>query len=304
MKHRHVGVVGAGSFGRHHVRHLCAHPRVGRVTIIDRDQNRADSVAKAHGAATAASVDELDLDAAVVVVPTESHFAVAAPLLERGIPCLIEKPVTGTTRDGESLNAIAARAGTFVQVGHIERFSGAFEALAAGAGPVRHIAARRHNPARPVPPVADVVLDLMIHDIDLVLTLAASRVTGLEAFAPDGTGQEAVSARLTFASGAVAEISASRLAPVMERSLVVHDAGGVWHADLAQKSLHRFAGGALSEIEIDRDRDSLALEIDEFIAAVDGRQNPRVDGVAGLAALRVANEIRAALSPVSLQLSA
>ena len=182
--------------------------------------------------------------------------------------------------------------------------SAVFEALAEATGPVGHIACRRHNPPRAVPPSVDVVLDLMIHDIDLVLALAESPVAGIRAHAPDGIGQECCTAELTFESGLVAQLSASRLSPVVERNLIVHDDKGVWHADLVQKALCRTIGGDVHDIDVDTERDNLALEIGEFIEAVYGRRTPRVDGSAGLAALAVANDIRAAMAPLSLQLTA
>jgi len=307
MKRCHVAVIGAGSFGRHHVRHLAAHPNVTQVTVVDRDAARARAAAEANGAGVAAVGDlaGLDIDAAVVAVPTESHHAVAAPLLARGIHCLVEKPITAEPAEAKALVRAAARSRAVLQVGHIERFSGPFEALASRVGNVRHIAARRHNSPRPVPPAVDVVLDLMIHDIDLTLALAGAPLAKVSAVAPDGIGTEAASAQLTFANGAVADISASRLAPVTERTLTVHDdGGGVWHADLAARTLHRCADGAVTRIPVDTGRDNLATEIDEFIAAIEGRLVPRVDGTAGIVALRVANDIRDALSPQSLVLSA
>ncbi|MEO1103046.1 MAG: Gfo/Idh/MocA family oxidoreductase [Pseudomonadota bacterium] len=291
----HIAVVGAGSFGRHHVRHLCAHPLVGRVTIVDRDRERARDLAAEHGANTAESLEEVAPDGAVVAVPTEAHRTVAEPLLARGIAVLVEKPIAATPAEAESLLRTSIASGAPVQVGHIERFSPAFRALAKAAGPVRHVCCRRHNPPRPVAPAADVVLDLMIHDIDLALALCDAPVTRVAAMAPDGIGQEAAVARIVFANGAVADLSASRLSPVVERTLTVHDVAGVLHADLAAKTLHRTAKGTVSEITLSPG-DNLAAELDDFLAAVSGRKSPDVDGAAGLAALRVADEVRTALS--------
>ena len=304
MNKCHVAVIGAGSFGRHHVRHLVSHPEVERVTIVDRDRDRAILLADMHGAEIATTVSDLAIDAAVVAVPTESHAAVAGPLLENGVHCFIEKPIAGTAHDAKALIAAAARSGAVLQVGHIERFGAVFEALAEATGPVGHIACRRHNPPRAVPPSVDVVLDLMIHDIDLVLALAESPVAGIRAHAPDGIGQECCTAEIVFEDGLVAQLSASRLSPVVERNLIVHDDKGVWYADLVEKSLSRTIGGDVHDMTVDGERDNLALEIGEFIEAAFGRRTPRVDGVAGLAALTIANDIRAAMAPLSLQLSA
>ncbi len=170
-----MAVIGVGAFGRHHARHLSANPAIGTLTVVDRDIDRARAIADPLGAEAAADAEGLALDAAIVTVPTEAHAAVAGPLLSRGVHVFIEKPIADTGKAAEALMRAAEQSGAVLQVGHIERFSAAFEALAGHAGAVRHIAARRHNPPRPVAPTADVVLDLMIHDIDLCLALAGAR---------------------------------------------------------------------------------------------------------------------------------
>jgi len=302
MKPIHVAVYGAGSFGRHHVRQLANHPLVARVSVVDTDAGRARALAREHGADVARG--DVVPDAAVVAVPTEHHHAVAHRLLALGVPVFVEKPIAATDGEAEALVRAARRTGTVLQVGHIERFSPAFAALLTEARGVRHIAVRRHNPPRPVPPAADVVLDLMIHDVDLAMALAGAVPTAVIAVATDGSGQEAASARLVFAGGVVADLSASRLAEATERTLTVDAANGVWHADLAAGRLERRAGGSVHTVPLRDDGNKLAAELDEFIRAALGGARPRVDGAAGARALAVANRIRAALRlPVS-QLSA
>lgn len=307
MKAIRMAVVGAGSFGRHHVRHLSRHPRVARVCVVDRDGARARALAEAHGVETAADLGALTrdaVDAAVVAVPTEAHRSVAERLIARGIHVFVEKPIAATDGDAAALVAAADRARVALQVGHVERFSPVFQALCASARGVRHIAARRHNAPRPVPPTADVVLDLMIHDIDLALCLADAPVRDVAAFAPDGAGAEAATARLGFANGVVAELSASRLSPVSERTLTVHDATGVWHADLVAGTLARCADGAVAGDLTPEPHDNLAAELDTFVRAALGEGPPAVTGRAGAAALCVANRVRAALATSTFQLSA
>lgn len=300
MQAVHVAVVGAGSFGKHHVRHLSHHPLVRSVTVVDRDRARAEAVAAEHGAAVATDVADVTPDAAVVVVPTEVHRAVAGALLAKGAHVFIEKPIAATADEARALIAEADRRGLILQVGHIERFSPAFEALAAEVRGIRHIAARRHNPPRPVQPAVDVVLDLMIHDIDLVLALAGAPVVRVAAFACD-EDRHSVSAHLHFAGGIVAELSASRLSPVTERTLTVHDARGVLRADLAEKRLDRTRGTVVTPVPLPEGRDNLAVELDEFVRSAAGLTVPTVDGRAGAAALDIANRIRAALATPSLQ---
>ena len=303
MQEFHVASIGAGSFGRHHARHLSQHPLVTTVTVVDNDAARAEALAEANGTRWTTDIASITPDAAVIAVPTEYPRAIAEPLIARGVSVFIEKPIAGTDADAAALVATAERAGVVLQVGHIERFSTAFAALAAATRGVTHIAARRHNPPRPVPPVADVVLDLMIHDIDLALTLAGAMPTTVTAFAPDG-GSESAVARLTFANGVTADLSASRLSPVVERVLTVHDRDGVWRADLAAGRLARTKDGTIAQDAEIAPRDNLFTELDEFVRAVQGGPQPTVTGRDGQAALAVAERIRSAIASTSFQLSA
>lgn len=298
----HVAVFGVGAFGRHHVRHLAGHPAVHRVSVVDLCADRAERVARAHGAVAAGP--DIECDAAVVAVPTEHHFAVASALLARGVPVLVEKPLAANDREAAALVALAARAGVTLQVGHIERFAPAIETLAKRADGVRHIAVRRHNPPRETPPAADVVLDLMIHDIDLAMALAGETPSAVAAVPMDGTGQEAATARLVFPGGVVADVSASRLSAATERQVTVHAANGVWRADLVDGRLDHRTEGGLVPVPLLTGSDKLAAEIDEFVAAVRGEAVPRVDGRSGAAALAVANRVRAALLAPAYRLSA
>lgn len=303
MQGFHVAVVGAGSFGRHHVRHLSRHPLVSRLTVVDADDTRACALAAEHGVEAATDLAVVRPAAAVVAVPTEAHRTIAQRLIANGAHVFVEKPIAGSDADAAALVTAAEVNGVVLQVGHIERFSPAFAAISSRARGIRHIAARRHNPPRPVPPTADVVLDLMIHDIDLALALAGAPVRAVSATAPDG-GSEAATATLVFANGITAELSASRVSPVTERVLTVHDADGVWHADLVAGRLGRTAGGIVQPDEAVPGRDNLFAELDEFVRAALGQTRPTVDGRAGAAALAVAGRIRAAIASPSFQLSA
>ncbi|WP_420392339.1 Gfo/Idh/MocA family protein [Acuticoccus sp.] len=293
MNALNVAVVGVGSFGRHHVRHLSRHARVGSVTVVDRNGERARACAATHGARVAEDVASVSPDAAVITVETEAHRAVAESLIARGVHVFVEKPIAASDIDAFALVAAAERAGVVLQVGHVERFAPAFVAIAERAQGIRSIKAVRHNPPRPTPPTADVVVDLMIHDIDLALALAAAPVTAVTAGTTDGG--EAATARLDFANGVVARLSASRRAVATERALTIEDAGGAWHADLLTGRLTRTTPGG-TEDHLLPSRDNLAAELDEFVCAALGEARPTVDGRAGAAALAVATRVRAALS--------
>lgn len=288
----HVAVIGVGSFGRHHVRHLCRHPLVDRVSVVDRDPARACAVAEAHGATVATSAAAAD--AVVVAVPTEAHYCVASPLLEAGVPVLLEKPIASSDAEAAALIEAADAGRTLLQVGHIERYSPVMSALQRSAGRPRRIVATRHNAPRATPIAADVVLDLMIHDIDLVLALAKAPVVTVEAGARDASGHEAATARLTFADGMIAELSASRLAASVERTITVRDARATWHGDFMALSLTETRDDQ-STVHALAAQDNLANELDTFVRAVVFGHRPNVDGEAGAAALAIANRIRAAV---------
>ncbi|MEM7693755.1 MAG: Gfo/Idh/MocA family oxidoreductase [Pseudomonadota bacterium] len=304
MTRLNVASVGAGAFGRHHARHLAAHPNVATLTVIDADLARATAVAAEHGARAATTIAPDAMDAAIIAAPTEAHAALALPFLTAGRPVFIEKPIAQTKAEADRLIAAAVASGTFIQVGHIERFSAAFEALAGAVYKPRHIVATRHNPPRATAPKVDVVRDLMIHDIDLALAIAGAPVDAVSATALAPHGQEAARATLTFANGVVADLSASRLSPSVSRTLTVYDAAGVLHADLAVMTVTRTAQGAAHTLPVAHGRDNLAVELDEFLRVVAGEGRPRVDGLAGRAALGVADRVRAAIATAALKLSA
>ena len=300
MKPIHVAVIGVGSFGRHHVRHLAGHPLVHRVSVVDRDRKRAAQIAAEHGAQVAPSA--IGADAAIVAVPTEAHAAVALPLLEAGVPVLIEKPIAASDAEACALIEAAEASNTLLQVGHIERFSPVMQALRSRVGKASRIDARRHNPPRRTRIAADVVLDLMIHDIDLVLGFARAPLTAVDAFANDRAGHDAAAARLTFADGLVADISASRQAAQVERTFTVKNGVATWRGDLANLSLTELRDGT-SVVHAVEPHDNLGQEIDNFVQAVAGNNAPMVGGEAGASALAVANRIRSAVQ-ASLKISA
>lgn len=298
-----VAVVGAGYFGRFHARHYAAHPGCRLAAVVDADAGRARAVAAEFGGTPLDTLDALPegIVAASVAVPTALHGEVAGRLLARGVHVLVEKPIAASRAEADALEDLAARNGRVLQVGHVERFSAAFAALRETCrGAPRFMEARRFTEAKARARDVDVVLDLMIHDIDLALDLAAAPVVAV-----DATGAaylnptlDACQARLSFANGVVADLSASRVAEAGDRTFRVHHDGGVAVADLAGHVVSEAgpdADGAwrIRRREIDR-VDALAAEIDEFIAAVRGVRRPRVDGRAGRDALAVALAVVAA----------
>ena len=220
-----MAVIGAGRMGAFHTRACSENPDVNLLAVVDTDGARAEEIAGQYGAAPAAAVDDLaaDLDAAIVAVPTTDHVAVAAPLLGRGIACLVEKPLALTSVEATTLVDAADSGGAVLQVGHTERFNPAFMALGRYNLKPRFIETERVSPCRFRSMEVGVVMDMMIHDIDLVLSLVRSEVTGVDAVGVNvlGTTEDMANVRVRFASGAVADMLASRAALKVERRIRV-----------------------------------------------------------------------------------
>ena len=297
-----VGVVGLGAFGRHHVRHYARHPGANLVAVADVDGARAGTYAAETGAAAFTDHHALigKVDAVSVAVPATLHHAVAGDFLDAGVHVFIEKPIAVDSAAADDLVARAERAGVVLQVGHIERFSPAVSELARRLTDPRRIAAVRQTGWSGRSADVDVVLDLMIHDIDLVLALAGSPVKSVAANgATTVSGQtDEAEAWLTFANGITATLSASRTAPENRRQLTVTEPGTIYVADLAGPTLvvRSRAGHAEAETVPLTPRDNLGAEIAAFLDSVANGTPPLVDGRAGAAALAIAERIRAAIA--------
>jgi predicted dehydrogenase len=298
-----VGVVGLGSFGKHHARHYAAHPRAQLVAVADLDPKRATETAATYG--SAAFTDHRDLigkvDAVSIAVPATFHYPVARDFIDAGIHVLIEKPIATLSADARDLIARGERAGVILQVGHVERFSPVVGVLRNRLTNPRRIACRRRTKWTGRSADVDVILDLMIHDIDLVLTLAGAPVVSVAASGAEvmsGATDEA-EAWLTFANGLIATLSASRVSTVNERKLTITEPDTTYVADLSGPTLaitSRRVSGASAEAMALSSHDNLGAEINAFLKSVATGAPPEVDGRAGLAALEVAERIRAAIA--------
>lgn len=296
-----VAVIGAGHFGRFHAQKVAAAAGATLVGIHDRHGDRAAAVAAELGAPILPSL-EAAIDAAeavIVATPTDAHAAIATAALAAGRHVLVEKPITATLAEADALVALAREKGLVLQVGHLERFSAARGAITRHISRPLAMECVRVAPFRPRGLEVSVVLDLMIHDIDLVLMLAGGEPVSIEA-----TGAAVLSdkpdialARLGFADGRAANLSASRIAPGITRTLRIAGSDGTLEADLVARSLRRFsaADGTVAE-ESWTDADSLAAQLAGFIAAVRREDAVVVDGAAGRAALAVALTIEARIA--------
>lgn len=318
-----VGVVGAGALGFHHARILRDLPGARFAGFYEADPARRAAVAAELGVVAHEALGALldASDAVTVVVPTPAHFAVAREALRRGRHLLIEKPITTTLAEADELLDLAARAGVVVQTGHVERFNRAVRAALPHVDAPRFIESDRLAPFSLRGSDVAVVLDLMIHDIDLVRTLVGSavsevRATGVPVLTPT---PDIASARLAFASGAVANITSSRVSRERVRKVRIFQQSGYLSLDLGAGTGEYFrlrgdvdlaalgraagrggapAGGPLDpaafveRVPIDApEGEPLRLEFDSFVAAVRGEQPVAVTGADGREALEVALRI-------------
>lgn len=249
MKRLRVAVVGVGALGRHHARILSELPQAELVAVADSHAERGHEIAAKHRCRWVSDYRELLdpnlIDAVSVVVPTLAHRTVAGAFLERGIPVLVEKPLAGNVAHAGELVGLAESRQTLLQVGHIERFNPAFQAAKSIIQHPKYIRCERTSTYTFRSTDIGVVLDLMIHDIDLVLSLVKSSLRRCEAFGIGvmGNHEDAAQARLYFDNGCIADITASRICPVAARSMTAWSASGCVTVDLHQREVKRFAAG-------------------------------------------------------------
>ena len=312
-----IGVVGAGSLGYHHVRLLRDLPNADFAGFYDIDATRVATVQAELGATAAPSLAALldRVDAVTVVVPTPAHHAVAKQALARGVHVLIEKPIATTLEEADDLLATARSTNALVQTGHVERFNRAIRAALPHIAEPRFVESNRLAPFNPRGSDVAVVLDLMIHDIDLVRTLVGGQVTELAAAGvPVLTPSvDIANARLGFDSGAVANITASRVSRDRFRKLRIFQRSGYLSLDLAQGTgeFYRLRddlnvaalAAAPRQLEDFMERvpldapagEPLRLELESFVAAVQGTQPVLVSGDDGREALALALRIMRAI---------
>lgn len=298
-----VAVVGVGHLGRHHARVLAGLPGVSLVGVVDSDHGRAAEIAAAVGSRVVADVASLigQVDAVSIAVPTEAHASVALPLMAAGVHVLIEKPMTRSMAEADALLAAAESAGVVLAVGHIEHFNPAVQAARPLIREPRFIEVHRLGtfPERSLD--IDVVFDLMIHDLGLVLEVVGSEVTGIEAVGvPVLTPRvDIANARLRFANGCIANLTASRISREQVRKIRFFQPNAylsidykaqvaeAWRLVPQAGGMPRIDGGPL---DVQRD-EPLRRELEDFVQAVRDRRPPGVTGAQGRAALQLANDI-------------
>jgi predicted dehydrogenase len=302
-----IGVIGVGSLGQHHARVCASLPGAVLAGVFDTDAARAQDVAARHGSRAFEDLASLIAasDAVTVAVPTVDHHRLARAVLEAGRDVLVEKPICSTLAEAEDLIALARDRDLVLQVGHIERFNPATEVLRRNAVKPRFIEVHRLGAFSPRSLDVDVVLDLMIHDLDIVLSL-----DGTEAVQVDAVGVpvltprvDIANARLRFASGLIANLTASRVSAERVRKFRVFSPRTYISVDFAAREaqVHRLTDGpAGPHIESERtaapDEEPLRREMAAFVVAVRDRSQPVVSGTDGLRALALAHEILARMA--------
>jgi predicted dehydrogenase len=297
-----AAVIGVGYFGSRHADKLARLPGVRLEYVVDSDAARAAAIAAKTGArATANFRDVLGaVDVATVAVPTQAHAEVAEALLGAGIHVLIEKPLTATLAEADRVVAAAAKRGVVLRVGHLERFNPALAAVRDRIAAPRYIECERLAPFKPRGTDVDVLLDLMIHDLDIVLSLVDSPVVDVRALGvPVLTKSiDIANARIEFANGCVANIDASRMSVKPSRKLRLFQPDCYMSLDLQDRTVDivradpRATGGPIPGFALERSEypegDSLEAELAAFVDAVRGRDQPAATGQDARRALELA----------------
>src|SRR5215469_9263091 len=306
-----VGIVGAGIMGSNHARVLRALPHAEVVVVVDPEAEKGQRLADHIGASFESSLEALPgrVDAAIVATPTETHADIAATLMESGLDVLIEKPIAPTVEEAKDLVAIARKYDRILMVGHVERFNPAVLELVRHVDGLIHIDVRRVGSFTPRI-TTGVVLDLMIHDVDLVSSLAGGELTMLSSLTRRvrTESEDIATCVLSYASGVSATLTASRVSQAKQRQIELTQQANVVTADLLRQQVTiqrvehaeyvgeqgaRYRQSGVVEIPyLEHQGEPLFLEQQHFIDCVRNRTQPVVSGQEGLTALATALRIR------------
>lgn len=304
-----AAVVGVGHLGALHAEKYASMRDVDLVAVVDADAARAGTVAARHRTAPLTDYRQLfgRVDCVSLAVPSPQHFPLAWDCLEHAVDVLVEKPLATSVAEGRALVASADRHARILQVGHLERFNPAIRAIAGVITRPRFIECHRLAPFVERGTDVDVILDLMIHDLDVILSLVQAEVQTVEAVGVAVLSETAdiANARLRFTNGCIANITASRVALKRERKIRLFQADTYVSVDYGEKHVRvcrRLVADGIPSIGVEEhaleEGDALFDEIEHFVNAVRTRQCPLVDGRTALRALEVAEMIRGSLETV------
>jgi len=309
-KELRAAVVGAGRLGSLHAQKYAAHDGVHLAAVVDVDADRAALVAQSSGAIALQDFRELasKVDLVSVATPSQTHFAVASWLLEAGLDVLVEKPMTATLNEARELAATADRNGRILQIGHLERFNPAIVHLRSHLRAPRFIECHRLAPFTERGTDVDVVLDLMTHDLDVIMSLTEARVVGAEAVGVAVLTDtiDVANARLRFSDGMIANLNTSRVAPRRERKIRFFQPDAYISVDYEDRRIQIYRKSppppgsvwpiiSAEQIELDKG-DPLADEIAAFVASVRTRTAPVVAAADGLRAMEVIEWIKTVMT--------
>ena len=291
-----VGVVGLGQWGRHHARVFSSMPDVELVGVVDRDPREVEAASVRH--ATRGFTDHHKLigkvDAVSVVVPTVLHYTIARDFLDAGVHLMLEKPMTATVDEARRLVDLNARRGTVMLVGHVERFKPAVRRLREIVRDPLHIQARRVRPYDPTRVMdVGVVLDLMIHDIDIVLSLVPGRVVdvGGVGVRVHNSHEDLAVAHLTLETGCRVTLVASRVSAVKAVEMEITTPDRAIHLDYLREVINVRPFSAEPQRLVMDGAEPLRAELSHFVACVRGEERPRVSAEDGARALEVTHRL-------------
>src|SRR6266446_4004493 len=295
MKKLRVGVVGVGHIGSNHARLYAEIPSAEFAAVYDVDLVRGNAIGRKFGATSTKSLDEFIeiVDAASVATPTNTHYEIARSLLERGKHVLVEKPITDNTGNASELADLAARHELILQVGHVERFNPILGALEKHLMHPRFIEAHRLRPYSERGTDIGVVLDLMIHDLEVILHFVRSPLWSIDAVGVPvlSRSEDIANVRLHFEDGCVANVTASRISPERMRKIRVFQEDAYLSLDYQNQSgeIYRRIGKQIwrDRVEIEH-HEPLKLQLRSFIECASTGRQPRVSGSQATAALELA----------------
>src|SRR5881396_2343510 len=298
MNNLRIGVVGVGHIGSNHARLYAEIPSAEFTAVYDVDPFRSRTIGGKFGAIPAKSLDEFIemVDAASVATPTNSHYEVALPLLQRGKHLLVEKPITENPQHATELAELAARNQLILQVGHVERFNPVLSTLEKYLTHPRFIEAHRLSSYPDRNTDIGVVLDLMIHDLEIILHLVRSPVQNIDAVGVPvlSRGEDIANARIRFENGCVANVTSSRISPERMRKIRVFQEDAYLSLDYEKQSgeIYRREAGKITRDKVPIEREEpLKQQLVSFIECASTGRQPRVSGFQATAALELAVEI-------------
>ena len=312
-----IGVIGAGLLGKHHIKHLSNHSLVELVGFFDIDKENAASVSQTFNIKNFDNEDDLiDLVEAIsIITPTETHYDIAVKCLKKKKDVFIEKPITNTSEQAKTIIKMAASSKNIVQVGHIERFNPTINQVKSVIRSPHCIEIERLAPFQARGTEVPVVLDLMIHDIDLVLSMVNEKIQSIEASGSKMMSKtvDIAHAQIKFINGVVANLKSSRIAQNYVRKIRTYEENlytitdlmipqiEVYNLKAALSASHESTSKKIDTSDgiktifydkiIPEEKDALLEEINNFIYSIQTRKNPIVDGFQGLNALEIALEI-------------